>query len=181
MTDSSEAHIAEQLSQATILLADDSPFMLELMSAMLKAFGATRIERAANGEQALQMIQDRHFDVVIADWQMQPMDGHAFLKRLRHELRGNAQRLPVVMCTAYTDRERVLMLRDAGANEVLTKPVSPAAVYEKLMRALFQPRPFVVSGKYVGPDRRRRARPIDFPDRRRRNLAQAAGGEDMFL
>lgn len=171
---------SERLARTAILLADDSPFMLELMTAVLKAFGATRIERAANGEQALQLIQSRPFDMVIADWQMEPMDGLAFLKQLRRKLRDAAQRMPVVMCTAYTDRDRVLMLRDAGANEILTKPVSPAAVHEKVMRVLLQPRPFVVSERYVGPDRRRRQIEIDFLDRRRRNFARAAG-DTMFI
>ncbi len=175
-----DPHTAERLTRASILLADDSPFMLELMTAVLKAFGVTRIERAGNGGQALQMIQERPFNIVVADWQMQPIDGLAFLKRVRHGLSGTPQRMPVVMCTAYTDRDRVLMLRDAGATEILTKPVSPAAVYEKLTRALFQPRPFVVSDSYVGPDRRRRQIDIGFADRRRTNLAQAVG-DDVFL
>lgn len=175
-----DSELTERLARTSILLADDSPFMLELMTAVLKAFGATRIQRAANGEQALQMIQDRTFNVVVADWQMEPMDGLSFLKRLRR-LRGTAHRMPVVMCTAYTDRDRVLMLRDAGANEVLTKPVSPAAVYEKVVRALFHPRPFVVSDAYIGPDRRRRQTEIEFIDRRRKNLAQDVGETGMYL
>jgi len=174
--------IEHGLAEATVLLADDSPFMLELMAAMLKAFGVDEIERAADGERSLELLQERTFNVVIADWHMRPMDGLTFLKHLRRELRGPAQRLPVIMCTAHTDKKRVLMLRDAGASEILTKPVSPASVYEKLVSALFKPRAFVLSGTYVGPCRRRRQVDIDFPDRRQRNLAQpASSGEELFL
>jgi len=169
-------------SQATVLLADDSAFMLELITAMLKAFGIKEIDKANDGEKALEMIQERPYNLVIADWLMRPMDGLAFLRHIRRETKGPAQRISVIMCTAHTDKKRVLMLRDAGANEILTKPVSPASVYGKVVSAMFHPRPFVVSEDYVGPDRRRRQIDIDFPDRRTKNLAQRApSDQDMFL
>lgn len=180
MSTPAEAEISDRLSRTSILLADDSNFMLELMTAMLKAFGVGHIQRAVNGKGALQMIRERSFDLVIADWQMEPMDGLTFVKELRTGTRGAAQRLPVIMCTAYSDKDRVLTMRDAGANEVLTKPVSPAAVYDKMVAVLFHPRPFVVADRYVGPCRRRRQMELEFPDRRRQNLAKASG-DNMFL
>jgi len=180
--DLDEKLVQKGLESASVLLADDSAFMLELMTAMLKAFGVSQIDKAPDGERALAMIKEFDFDLVIADWQMEPMDGHAFLKTIRHDMRGADQRMPVVMCTAHTDRKRVLMLRDAGATEILTKPVSPASVYEKVVSALFKPRPFVVSDTYVGPCRRRRQARIDFTDRRRRNLAETPNlKERLFL
>lgn len=179
---SEDQQIAKALSEASILLADDSNFMLELMTAMLKAFGVDKIEKAPDGQRALEMIQEYDFDLVIADWQMEPMDGLEFLNHIRHKLRGANQRMPVVMCTAHTGRHRVLKLRDAGATEILTKPVSPSSVYEKLVSALFRPRPFVVSDSYVGPCRRRRQARIDFPDRRTKDRAQSPSRkQELFI
>ncbi len=177
-----DALAARKLASANILLAEDSPFMIELIGAMLEAFGVTKIQRTGDGREALGLMENspEPIDLVIADWQMEPMDGMAFLKHVRREFQGRAQQMPVIMCTAHTDLDRVVALRDAGANEVLTKPVSPAAVYERLTRTLIRPRPFVVSQTYIGPCRRRRQQEIGFTDRRARNQAKPTDDGDLM-
>jgi two-component system, chemotaxis family, chemotaxis protein CheY len=161
------------LSEVKVLVVDDSPFMSTLICEMLKAMGVGKVLKAASGLEALQIIQsDQTIDVAFIDWLMRPMNGIELVRGLRLKAKGRLQRLPIIACTAYTDVKRVLALRDSGVNEVLTKPVSPAALYDKLCAVLYQSRLFVVSPNYVGPDRRRRAIAINFEDRRAGKLDQ---------
>jgi DNA-binding response OmpR family regulator len=52
--------------------------------------------------------------------------------------------------------ERIRIARDAGVNEILTKPVSPESLYGRLTSVVRQPRPYIETEQYFGPDRRRR-------------------------
>lgn len=161
------------LSEVRALVVDDSPFMCQLMSEMLKGMGVGQVHCANNGREAAQMLRGDHdIDIAFVDWLMEPVNGMDFLKALRRKARGRTQRLPIIACTAYTDRVRVMALRDNGVHEVLTKPVSPAALYDKLTNTLFNSRLFVFSDNYIGPDRRRRNVPISFKDRRASGMEQ---------
>lgn len=161
-----EASFVDILPQSTILVVEDSDFMTKLLSAMLRALGAGGVARARNAKDALKIIEHNPPSVAIIDWLIEPTSGVELLRMIRSRMRDRAQEVPVVMCTAYTDRERVVAMRDAGADEVLAKPLSPTTLYVKLARTLLQRRPFIRSAAFTGPDRRRRQMPISFVDRR---------------
>jgi DNA-binding response OmpR family regulator len=59
------------------------------------------------------------------------------------------------MLTAHSDKRRVTMARDAGVTEFLAKPVSAKALYQRVMNCVANPRPFIKTRNYFGPDRRR--------------------------
>jgi len=61
----------------------------------------------------------------------------------------------VLVLSAHTDKARVEAARDAGATEVCAKPVSPAEVYKKIVSMIAEPRLYIRSDGYFGPDRRR--------------------------
>jgi CheY-like chemotaxis protein len=164
------AWIEAALKAHHVLVVEDSPFMQRLLTAMLRAIGVGGVHVAENGEKGLALMQTQDVDACIVDWLMHPMTGYEFLQEIRRNPDPEARRMPVIMCSAYTDRERVLQMRDAGADEILAKPVSPAKLYDRLVSALFSRRAFIEIDAYVGPDRRRRQIPIDFPDRRRHSV-----------
>jgi hypothetical protein len=60
------------------------------------------------------------------------------------------------MITGYTEKYRVEEARDAGVTEVLAKPVTVQGLYDRIVQIVEQPRPFVRSHGFFGPDRRRR-------------------------
>jgi DNA-binding response OmpR family regulator len=61
------------------------------------------------------------------------------------------------MITGHSTAKRVQDARDAGVNEFLTKPVTGRSLVHRLTLLIDQPRAYVRSGDYFGPDRRRRA------------------------
>lgn len=106
---------------ATILVVDDSPVITRTIGFVLRQHGF-RVLAAANGRQALALLETSPVDLVIADVTMPVMDGWELLAHLRaHETWRN---LPVIMLTASNDefdRERA---QQEHVDGYLTKPVS---------------------------------------------------------
>jgi CheY-like chemotaxis protein len=101
-----------------ILLADDSPLMRELLTAMLDAAGH-RVEGAADGREALEMLKATPFDMVVSDVHMPRLDGLSLTRAIRSD--PALAHLPVVLVTSLADaddRERGLA---AGANACMDK------------------------------------------------------------
>jgi DNA-binding response OmpR family regulator len=59
------------------------------------------------------------------------------------------------MVTGHTEKDRVTAARDAGVTEFLAKPISAKALYERIVNVVANPRPFIKTKTYFGPDRRR--------------------------
>lgn len=100
----------------TVLLVDDSPIIREMVSEILASAGL-KVITATNGEEALARLAESEPDLVISDVEMPRMDGFTLLERIR----GQTQRLPVVMLTtraSVQDRQRATTL---GANAYVLK------------------------------------------------------------
>jgi CheY-like chemotaxis protein len=147
------------------LIVDDNAHMRRLVRTMLYAFGARSIIEAENGEIALDLVSRQVPDIVIADWVMPKIDGIEFTTRLRRS--DLAPYVPVVLLTGHTERRRVLAARDAGVTEFLAKPISARGLYQCILNVVANPRQFIQSSTYFGPDRRRSASTgYTGPDRR---------------
>jgi DNA-binding response OmpR family regulator len=59
------------------------------------------------------------------------------------------------MLTGHTEKQRVTAARDAGITEFLAKPISAKALYQRIVNVVANPRPFIKTKTYFGPDRRR--------------------------
>ena len=153
--------------KSTVLIVDDNDFFRKLIEAMLRAFRVGTIIQAADGESGFFEVKKREIDCVIVDWRMGPVDGLSFARKIRTSEESPNPEMPIVLCTAYTELDRILDARDAGVNEILAKPVSAAHLYNKLAAALFDKREFVSVQSYTGPDRRRQDRAFNGEDRRK--------------
>jgi DNA-binding response OmpR family regulator len=72
---------------------------------------------------------------------MEPMDGVEFTSRIRDKTTSPDPYLPIILLTAFTEVSKVKIARDIGVNEILTKPVSPEALYARLTSIVRQPPP----------------------------------------
>lgn len=118
---------------ARILIIEDNPANLELMTYLLRAY-KYQVISAADGEAGLAAAQQQLPDVVVCDLQLPKLDGFEVLKRLKAEPRTTA--IPVVAVTAYAmvgDRERVLA---AGFDGYLAKPIEPETFVSQIERFL---------------------------------------------
>ena len=155
-------------SELSVLVVDDNDFMRTLYRELLVAFDfhADRIWEAADGRAAIEELSLAPIDVAICDINMQPMDGIEFTGFVRTNPDSPDAFLPIIICTGYADLTHVEAARDAGATEILTKPISPRTLYARLQAVVERPRPFISAPGYTGPDRRRHNIPFEGPDRR---------------
>ncbi len=155
-----------RFQRLSALIIDDNPSMRELIRAMLGAFGVTNMMDAREGEHAMTRMEDFHFDLIITDWVMEPMDGIEFTRWLRTSANSPDPYLPVIMVTGHTEQRRVVEARDAGVNEFIAKPATAKTLLQKMIQVIEHPRPYVRTQSFFGPDRRRRSEPFKGEDRR---------------
>ena len=110
------------VAKKTILVVDDTPDNLALMSDLLKDIYKVKI--ANNGEKALRIAQsDAPPDLILLDIMMPGMDGYEVCRQLKaHSL---TQDIPVIFLTAKAEVEDEKMGLELGAVDYLTKPISP--------------------------------------------------------
>lgn len=174
MPDTDKIEKQMDLSEFSVLIVEDYPFIAQILSLSLKEIGIGTVTVVENGELAktkLQMLNNfeskNNIDVVILDWLMPVMDGQEFLKWLRSYERDTVQFLPVIVCSAYTSEALVNESRDMGANEVIVKPVSAMQLAQRIQYVINKPRSFVKNKTFFGPDRRRQNIQFDGDDRRK--------------
>jgi len=122
-----------QYSNSEILLVEDNEINQQVATELLKRTSA-KISLAKNGREALEMIKEKQFDLVLMDIQMPVMDGISAVKEVRRQENadGAQKRLPIVAMTAHAmagDREKGIA---AGMDDYMTKPIDPAELYKVL-------------------------------------------------
>lgn len=112
-----------------VLIVDDESSIREMIAFSLYREGFAVYE-AENAETAYQLICQQSFAVVLIDWMMPGTSGLALIRRIKRDKHLAA--LPVIMLTAKSeDSDKVLGL-DAGADDYVTKPFSPAELLARI-------------------------------------------------
>ena len=173
------------LDKARALIVDDNPQSQDIIVGVLTSFGLRNVVRKAGGLEAQDELKYQSFDLVLANGALPDMDGYDLTRWLRREADEANRMTPVILLTSHTRRSLVEKARDCGANFIVTKPVSPAVMLERILWVAKGDRLFIECEAYVGPDRRWRnlGPPVEFPDGRRRDDQSIelgeAGGQNM--
>jgi serine/threonine protein kinase/CheY-like chemotaxis protein len=122
----------------TLLVVDDNPENRDLLSRRLERKGFTVIV-AADGPEALSLIETRPVDLVLLDVMMPGMSGLDVLKQVRKTR--PAAELPIVMATARTESEHVVEALELGANDYVTKPIDFPVVLARVRAQLRAKKP----------------------------------------
>jgi CheY-like chemotaxis protein len=105
---------------ATVMIVDDNPTMVEMLSMALTIFGHNALA-AYSGEEALELIPKADLDLVLLDLTMPGIDGYETLRRLRS--RPETEGLPVYVITAAAELDLEENIRLAGGTGLLRKPI----------------------------------------------------------
>jgi len=159
-----------------ILVVDDNVHMRKLVTTILQAFGIVQFSEAENVERAWAALREFNPDVVVLDWVMEGMSGLDLMQMIRTNPQAPNPFVPVIMLTGHTSLEHVRLARDAGVNEFIAKPVSVKTMMSRLVSVIEHPRPYVRTGVYFGPCRRRRGGEYEGPERREEARKQQAAG-----
>ncbi|MCM2343660.1 MAG: response regulator [Alphaproteobacteria bacterium] len=118
-----------------VLIVDDYKTMLRVIRNLLAQIGFKNVEEATDGGMALEMMKSKKFDLVISDWNMEPMTGLDLLKSVRAgDDRHN--KVPFIMVTAEGKAENVVAARQAGVSNYIIKPFSAETLKGKLVTVL---------------------------------------------
>ncbi len=128
-----ESDGAEGTGPARILVVDDVEPNRDLLSRRLKREGY-RVECAENGEQALRMVAERPFDLVLLDVMMPEIDGYEVLERLKDDR--TTRDIPVIMISALDEMPSIVRCIERGAEDYLPKPFDPVLLRARINASL---------------------------------------------
>jgi DNA-binding response OmpR family regulator len=109
------------LTQQRILLADDEPRLLHVVGLYLSMEGF-EVREAADGSEAIALLDSEQFDLAILDVMMPGVDGIEVCRHIRSK--ADTQSMPVLVFTSLSSDKDVERARLAGANHLITKPFS---------------------------------------------------------
>ena len=112
-----------------VLLVEDAPFLRYAFGRLLRLYGFD-VREANDGREALDCVPEFHPHLVLTDLMMPVMDGVELIRRL-HEDPATAA-LPVVAITADATEQAERQAREAGAIDVITKPIDLPSLIDRL-------------------------------------------------
>ncbi|RLB02187.1 MAG: response regulator [Deltaproteobacteria bacterium] len=120
----------------SVLIVDDSLSMRKLIKKVieLSGFDVEEFLEAANGREALQLLEDHWVDLVLCDIHMPEMDGLELLRRMRQE--EVLGRIPVIMISTEGREEVLKEAQELGAKGYVKKPFSPEKIRETMDRVM---------------------------------------------
>lgn len=142
-------------TQCPVLLFDPVGPNLSSTRTVLKGLGFDRVDGVREFADLTRHLSDGHFPLVVAEVTDAGGDIAGLMRRLRGgELGSNA--FAIVILTSWSRAESDVRAGvDGGADDVLLRPFSPAGLRERIDTFARRRKPFVVTGDYLGPDRRR--------------------------
>lgn len=142
------------LRDLVILIADSSPYLSTIVHRMLRGFGANKILESRNSIEVLQTLGGQKIDILLCDARLLPHGGLSLTQAIRRKVDNENRMMPILLMSSDTRETAIKQARDAGANMVIAKPISPANLYDRLAWIALTQRQFVDAPTYFGPDRR---------------------------
>ncbi len=117
-----------------ILIVDDYDTMRRVLNSLLRQLNFTNVDEASDGAEALEKLNKNKFDLIISDWNMEPMTGIQLLREIRAD--DNLSDIPFIMITAETKSENVIAAKEAGVSNYIIKPFNAETLKTKLVGVL---------------------------------------------
>jgi two-component system, chemotaxis family, chemotaxis protein CheY len=125
------------MENKSVLVVDDSSTFRQLLCmslARVEGISASNITEAGDGQEALEKIKERKFDLVLTDIRMPRMDGLELVRQVRGEI--GKDELPIVIISTKGSEREVELGLSVGANGYLSKPISMAKLREMVTSLL---------------------------------------------
>ena len=120
-----------------VLAVDDSATMRRIIKNQLKQSGVEDVDEAANGREALLLLDRKQYDLLITDWNMPEMHGLDLVMEVRRTEQIKA--LPILMITTVSAKEDIVNALKAGVNNYVVKPFDAATLQAKVTQLVGAP------------------------------------------
>jgi len=118
---------------STVIIADDDPVVRDLIADCVGELGLT-VQKVATGSQVLKLMQESVPTLIILDVYMPGLNGLKVCAAIRATQRWSS--VPVLIVSAYGDRQTLTKSLEAGANDFVVKPFTVPVLLEKIRRLL---------------------------------------------
>jgi len=136
------------------LVADANPYFSRIVVGLLRSFGANSVAEVRNSFDAIRTLNAHKVDILLCDDRLPPHGGLQVTHAIRRKADNENRSVPILIMAGETRESLIKIARDAGASMVVAKPLSPSSLYDRLTWIAFNPRQFVDTPTYYGPDRR---------------------------
>src|SRR4029450_96278 len=137
------------------LVIADNGHMRRILRTLLHGFGTREVYEAEDGAAGLEAFTHFMPDIVLTDWAMPIFDGLELAQMIRQPGANATPYAPIIMLTGHSEKKRVVEARYAATPGFMAKPISAKALYQSILNVVANPRPFIKTKTYFGPDRRR--------------------------
>ena len=161
-----ESDLVSALASLKVCIVDADGEMRRMICEAMNSLGISEIRECPDSSMAQRAISEFEPDLCLLDAGTGPVDAIAFVKQVREMEGGRHSEMQFIMMIGHANTRRVIQARNAGVDEFLVKPISARGLHARLLTLVDNPRLFVRSVSYTGPDRRRHCRPFSGPDRR---------------
>jgi two-component system chemotaxis response regulator CheY len=161
--------LASALASLKVCIVDSEGDMCRMIREALNSLGISEIRECADSSSAQQVIGEFDPDLCLLDSSTGPVDAITFVKSVRGAESNRRSEMQLIMMVSNANTRRVIEARNAGVDEFLVKPISARGLHSRLLTLVDNPRLFVRTVAYTGPDRRRHCRPFVGPDRREKS------------
>src|SRR3954466_10961855 len=131
------------LKEARVLIVGWKPNSHEFLRCVLSSLGAPAFTRVARTDEALTLLREQGFELVLCTNEAEAMNPVEFTRAVRRDVFGRDPTIPLVVVHAAVTVQDIQMLRDAGADDIMCPPMSPESVEKRFSRILLNPRSFV--------------------------------------
>ncbi len=122
-----------KVGQSSVLVVDDNEVNRDLLARRVQRQGH-KVTGASNGFEALDMMREQPFDLVLLDIMMPEMNGYQLLETLKADKK--LRHIPVVMVSAVEDIESIVRCIELGAEDYLSKPFNPVLLKARINACL---------------------------------------------
>lgn len=122
------------MAKYKLLLVDDDTDLRESLADQLVSYDDFEVSQAANASNALHIMEQRVFDLIILDVDMPDMDGRDLCKNVRKK----GISVPIIMLTGMTDDSDTILGLESGANDYVAKPFSFSVLLARIRSQLRQ-------------------------------------------
>lgn len=124
---------ADEFDMYQVLLVDDSSLSRKQIHKLLNAIGIEKVFEAENGQQAISLIKESFFDLIISDYNMPEVDGCELVNFIRTQSEQSS--VPVLMITSEQDESRLNSIQNAGVSAICDKPCTTSTI-KRLIKQL---------------------------------------------
>lgn len=117
-----------------VLIVDDFPPMLLILKNLLKKLDLKNIDVAQNGQEALAMLRQKTYGLVLSDWNMEPVDGLELLREVRKD--DVLKATPFILVSSEDQTENIAAADDAGVSAYIIKPFTAETLKDKIENVL---------------------------------------------